>query len=71
MGGGLIQVFANDGPQDLHLTGNPDITFFKVFFFIISFSELFQLFYCLCKMLRTTILQIISINRRNNYMPQI
>ena len=30
MGGGLIQVFANDGPQDLHLTGNPDITFFKV-----------------------------------------
>ena len=31
MGGGLIQLIAY-GPQDIYLTGNPQITFFKVVF---------------------------------------
>ena len=31
MGGSTIQLFAI-GPQDFHLTGNPQITFFKSVF---------------------------------------
>jgi len=38
MGGGLIQLIAY-GAQDMYLTGNPQITFFKV---VIADIQIFQ-----------------------------